>query len=69
MARFYDAMDSSELARIETLLKNGGVEYTLSGADDGVREILVAEEDLAFAERLISSSGKSVRQRAGVATR
>lgn len=68
MARFYDAVDSSELARIEAMLKNGGVEYTLSsGTDSSVSEILVAEEDLAFAENLLSSTGEPVRQKAGMA--
>jgi len=69
MARFYDAVDSSELARIEAMLKSGGVEYTLSsGKDSSVSEILVAEEDLAFAESLLLSPGESVRRKAGMAT-
>jgi len=55
MERFFDAVNSSELAKMETMLKNGGVEYALRfGADDVVREILVAEEDLAYAESLLA---------------
>jgi hypothetical protein len=55
MARFYDVVDGAELARIEAVLKNGGVEYALTGASDSVREILVAEEDLAYAEQLLAT--------------
>lgn len=68
MARFYDAVDSAELSRIEAMLNNYGIEYTLeSGKDSSVSEILVAEEDLAFAESLLSSTGESGRHRAGMA--
>jgi len=70
MARFYDAVNSSELATIEAMLKNGGVEYTLSpGKDSSVCEILVAEEDLAFAESLLSSPAESAGRKVGMATR
>lgn len=55
MARFYDVVDGAELAKIEAALKSGGVEYTLAGAGDSVREILVAEEDLAYAEQLLTT--------------
>lgn len=67
MARFYDAVNSSELAKIEAMLKNGGVEYTLSPGKDSVCEILVAEEDMVFAESLLSAPAESVRQKAGMA--
>jgi hypothetical protein len=62
MARFYDAADSAELARIEAVLKKGGVEYSLSGADDFINEILVAEEDLAYAERLLVQESVARRE-------
>jgi hypothetical protein len=55
MARFYDVVDSAELARIEAVLKKGGVEYALTGTGESVREILVAEEDLAYAEQLLTT--------------
>lgn len=55
MARFYDVVDGTELAKIEAALKSGGVEYTLTGEGDSVREILVAEEDLAYAEQLLTT--------------
>lgn len=56
MERFFDAVDSGELARMETMLKRGGVEYALRpGPDDVIREIVVAEEDLAYAESLLAS--------------
>lgn len=69
MARFYDVVDRSELARIEAMLKDGGIEYSLSsGADDIISEIMVAEEDLAYAESLLVSASESpARQKAGVA--
>lgn len=67
MARFYDAVESAELARIETLLKNGGVEYSLrSESDDFVSEILVAEEDVAYAESLLASASGPERRETGM---
>lgn len=63
MTRFYDAVDGSELARIEAVLKGGGVEYSLGAEDGDVREIRVAEEDLAYAEILLSSAGKVTTRR------
>ncbi|HZV81020.1 MAG TPA: DUF2007 domain-containing protein [Geobacteraceae bacterium] len=65
MARFYDAVNSSELARIENILKNGGVEYSLGpgAVDGGVREILVAEEDVAYAERLLATAIEPVARK------
>lgn len=60
MARFYDSLDISELARVEHLLRLGGVEYTIHevAADSSIKEIDVAEEDLVFAEALLSESGR-----------
>jgi len=67
MARFYDAVDSSELARIEAVLKRGGVEYSLRSGTDDLSEIIVAEEDLAYAESLLASTGGiSGRKESGI---
>lgn len=58
MARFYDTLNSLELYRVEALLKRGGIAYSLRLPGDGssLKEILVAEEDVACAEELLSSS-------------
>lgn len=55
MARFYDSLNDSDLSRVEDLLKNGGIGYSLRILGDGapLREVLVAEEDLAAAERIL----------------
>lgn len=58
MSRFYDSLDSRELARVEHFLKKGGIEYTVHTAKEGSRlisEILVAEEDLIYADALLSA--------------
>lgn len=57
MARFYDTLDGLELNRVESLLKRGGIAYSLLLPGDGssLKEILVAEEDVAFAEELLSN--------------
>lgn len=57
MARFYDSLDSRELARVEHMLKRAGIEYTIMTAVGGspVNEIRVAEEDLVYADALLSS--------------
>lgn len=56
MARFYDSVNESELQRVEWSLRQGGVEYSLRILQEKplMKEILVAEEDLAFAEKLLS---------------
>jgi hypothetical protein len=56
MARFYDSVNDTDLDRIERLLKHGGVEYSLQILGEGVllKEIQVAEEDLAEAERILA---------------
>jgi len=61
MTRFYDSLDSSELARVQHILNLGGIEYTLlSGAGDAaMNEILVAEEDLVYADALLSDHSRS----------
>lgn len=56
MARFYDTLNNSDLKRVEGLLRKGGVVYTLQMAGDGenrMKEIQVAEEDLAAAESIL----------------
>ena len=55
MARFYDSIRDSELLRMENLLKKGGVEYSLQILDEEprIKEIIVAEEDLQTAERIV----------------
>jgi len=54
MARFYDSVSNSDLSRVESLLKKGGIEYSLQIVGEGSRlkEIQVAEEDLAAAEEI-----------------
>ena len=58
MARFYDTANNSDLMRVESILKKGGIVYTLRTLEDGsaLKEILVAEEDLADAERILLSA-------------
>jgi hypothetical protein len=58
MASFYDTVNDSDLKRIEGLLKKGGIEYTLRafGKDTALKEIQVAEEDLADAEMILNNS-------------
>jgi hypothetical protein len=56
MARFYDTVNDSDLMRVEGLLKNGGIAYSLRALGGGttlLKEIEVAEEDLAAAEGIL----------------
>jgi hypothetical protein len=56
MARFYDTISESELHWLEGILKKGGIVYTLRMLEDDVtllKEIIVAEEDLVEAEKLL----------------
>jgi len=57
MARFYDAMNDADERWITDLLKEGGVGYSVRILGEGahLKEILVAEEDLAAAERLLDN--------------
>jgi hypothetical protein len=57
MARFYDAMSDLDASRVTDILKEGGIEYSMLILGDGahLKEIMVAEEDLATAERLLST--------------
>jgi hypothetical protein len=59
MAKFYDTLDTMELDRVEHILAFGGIGYTIQPARKGapVNEILVAEEDLVYAEMLLSNNG------------
>ena len=56
MALFYDPRDEADLTRIEQLLKQGGIEYSLKReptAGLGPMQIHVAEEDVPRAEELL----------------
>lgn len=56
MVRFYDPKDEAELARVEAVLKKGGIEYFLAREPEagiGSLQVHVAEEDLPKAEELI----------------
>lgn len=59
MAGFYDSANSAEIERIEAILRRGGIEYSLCSVpgSGGMNEILVAEEDLFYAESLLISAG------------
>ena len=58
MASFYDTVNDADLKRVEGLLKKGGIVYTLRsiGRGTSLKEIQVAEEDLADAERILCGS-------------
>ncbi|HBA86566.1 MAG TPA: hypothetical protein DCZ75_00865 [Geobacter sp.] len=55
MVKFYDPKDEADLARVEAMLKKGGIEYALRATPAGTynREIEVAEEDVPKAEELL----------------
>jgi len=56
MVRFYDPTDEADLARVERVLKSGGIEYFLreeSQMGIGSQQIHVAEEDMPRAEELL----------------
>lgn len=56
MARFYDTVNDADLKRVEGLLDKQGIEYSLRVLSDGaivMKEIQVAEEDMAAAERVV----------------
>jgi hypothetical protein len=56
MARFYDPKDDADLARVETLLQKGGIEYSVAAMPAGAgigKQIEVAEEDVPRAEELL----------------
>ena len=56
MVIFYDPADRVEQKHIEQVLRNGGIEYFLRAESEpglGSKQILVAEEDVPEAERLL----------------
>ncbi|KAF0220746.1 MAG: hypothetical protein FD174_1070 [Geobacteraceae bacterium] len=55
MSKFYDPWDEHDLARVEGILKNGMISYSLKRGIPGasLKEIHVAEEDMAMAEELL----------------
>jgi hypothetical protein len=56
MALFYDPKDETDLARVEAILKSGGIEYFLrreTVAGIGPFQVHVAEEDVPRAEDLL----------------
>lgn len=58
MASFYDSANTSDLRRVERVLKKGGIVYTIRavGAAEALKEIHVAEEDFADAEKILCGS-------------
>ncbi|MFA5517447.1 MAG: hypothetical protein WDA20_14305 [Desulfuromonadales bacterium] len=61
MVLFYDPKDENDLARVERLLHDGGVEYFLAEEPEkeiGAKQVHVAEEDLPTAEALITDDLK-----------
>ncbi len=56
MTKFYDAKDDKDLARVEAVLRKGGIEYNLAATPTGAgigKQIQVAEEDVPKAEELL----------------
>ena len=56
MALFYDPKDEADLARVEELLRRGGIEYALRREPVqglGPMQVHVAEEDVPRAEELL----------------
>ncbi len=56
MTIFYDPKDEANLARVEAILRRGGIEYFLQRereAGIGPMQVHVAEEDLPLAEKLL----------------
>lgn len=60
MARFYDSVNDSDLARVEAILRKGGIEYSLDNNrfESSIKEITVAEEDIWEAEDLLCRYSK-----------
>jgi hypothetical protein len=60
--RFYDPKDDADLARVEAVLHQGGIEYFLAAAPKGTGiavEIEIAEEDIPKAEALLQQATKN----------
>jgi hypothetical protein len=56
MAFFYDPRDEKDLARVEAILRHGGIEYSLRREPEkgiGPMQVHVAEEDIPHAEKLL----------------
>jgi hypothetical protein len=56
MAVFYDPKDETDLARVKAVLDKAGIEYFLRrepAAGIGPMQVLVAEEDIPLADRLM----------------
>jgi len=54
MVRCYDPNNETDRSRVEALFRSRGIGYAVSPKEEG-GEILVAEEDLPFAEELLCS--------------
>jgi hypothetical protein len=64
MVRFYDALKEPEFSVVIDLLKKHGIEFALTPRpqpDIGEKEILVAEEDVPFAEELVRQAREELR--------
>jgi putative signal transducing protein len=61
MAKFYDTCDADDLARVEAVLRGGGIEYALrpAGQTGAFVEIHVAEEDVFHAAELLEAASSS----------
>ena len=56
MVKFYDPRDAADLARVEAILREGGIEYSLNREPEagiGPMQVHVAEEDFPHAEKLL----------------
>lgn len=56
MVRFYDPRDEADQQKVEQILRSQGIEYFLHRETEpgiGPCQILVAEEDLPYAEELL----------------
>ncbi|HEY3307987.1 MAG TPA: hypothetical protein VGJ93_06000 [Desulfuromonadaceae bacterium] len=56
MVRFYDPRDEADQLKVEKILRSQGIEYFLRREPEpgiGPLQILVAEEDLPYAEELL----------------
>ncbi len=56
MVKFYDPKDVNDQARVEAILREGGIEYFLLPEPQGgigPQQIHVAEEDIPTAEELL----------------
>lgn len=56
MTRFYDPKDDADLARVEALLHQAGIEYFITPPPAGAgtaKQIEVAEEDVPKAEEVL----------------